>query len=249
MENGDEGASAIESLKLRVCNHQVHYLMAGDGPPVVLLHGGASNSADWEETVAALSRRYSLYAPDLIGFGLSEKAKSGYYFSDFLEFMLEFIQALDLDSPVLVGHSFGGRVCLEVAFRYPERVRKLVLVDTAGFGKISRWGSLLLTGFWAMRKLLRLPQPYPTFLPEEGMDGNWICLEQLPALRVPTLIVWKHYDPYLPLSMARRARELIPGARLAVVPGYGHAPHLQDGDVFNSLLLDFLDHDLPKTWP
>ena len=96
---------------------------------------------------------------------------------------------------------------------------------------------------WAVRKLLRQPQPYPTFLTREGEDGHWICLDELPGLRVPTLIIWKRYDPYFPLSLAIRARELIPGARLAVFPGYGHAPHKQKGDSFNRLLMSFLDSD------
>ena len=124
---------------------QAHYLKAGNGPPVVLLHGGASDSRDWVETIAAMSHRYRLYAPDLIGYGLSESAKNGYYLSDFVEFALGFIQAVGLGHHVLVGHSLEGRVCLEIALPYPEMVRKLVLIDTAGFGRVTRWGSFLST--------------------------------------------------------------------------------------------------------
>jgi len=79
-------------------------------------------------------------------------------------------------------------------------VRKLVLIDNSGFGKVSRWVSYTLAMFWAMRKLLSKPQPYPTFLTREGEDEHWICLDELPGLRVPTLIIWKRYDPYFPLS-------------------------------------------------
>ncbi|MBA7633860.1 hypothetical protein ES703_41431 [subsurface metagenome] len=224
-------------------DHQVHYLKAGSGQPIILLHGGASDSRDWIGTLTALSPYYSLYAPDMIGYGQSHRTKSGYYLSDFVEFALGFISELGLTSPVLVGHSFGGRLCLEIALRHPEMVRKLVLIDNSGFGRISRFRSYLPTMFWAMRKLLRQPQPYPTFLTREGEDGHWVCLDELPGLRVPTLIIWKRYDPYFPLSLAIRARELIPGARLAVFPGYGHAPHKQKGDSFNRLLMSFLDSD------
>lgn len=234
---------AIESLRLKVAGHQAHYLRAGSGPPVVLLHGGASDSRDWVETMAALSHSYSLYAPDLIGYGLSHRDKSGYYLSDFVEFVLGFIQALGLDSQVLVGHSLGGRVCLDVALRCPERVRKLVLIDTTGFGRLARWGNFLGMTAWGMRSLLGRPQPYPKLLKEDGQDKDWRCLEELPALEVPTLIVWNRRDPYYPLAGALRARELIPNSRLEVFPGYGHAPHLQRRDYFNSLLLNFLDHE------
>jgi pimeloyl-ACP methyl ester carboxylesterase len=179
----------------------------------------------------------------LLGFGLSDRPKDAYYLSDFIEFILGFIREMDLDLPVLVGHSLGGRLCLEVALRYPNSVHKLVLIDTLGFGRISRLGSLLGTFFWAVRKLLLLPQPYVTLLPEDGQDPYWACLDELPGLSVPTMILWKRYDPYFSLAPAFNARELIPGARLEVFPGYGHAPHKQNTKSFNRLLLTFLDGD------
>lgn len=244
MEKGNKDRQAIiESIRLKVEHDQAHYLKAGSGPPVVLIHGGASDSRDWVSTLAALSHRYSLYAPDLIGFGQSDRTKDGYYLSDFSEFILGFIETLGLEHPTLVGHSFGGRLCLELALRHPEKVSKLVLVDAAGLGKVSLWGNLLLTSFWAIRQLLRIQQPFPKFLARDGEDTNWLCLDELSNLRIPTLIVWKRYDPYLPLALARRAKELIPGARLEVLPGYGHAPHGQNKDSFNRVLLDFLDHN------
>lgn len=234
---------AIQSLELKVGDHQIHYLRAGDGPPVVLLHGGASDCRDWLGTIAILSHSYSLYAPDLIGFGLSSRDNSGYYLSDFVEFTLEFIQTLGLGSVVLVGHSIGGRVCLEIALHHPEKVRRLVLIDTVGFSRLARWGRFLGTAAWAVRKVLRRPQPYPKFLGKYGDKKDWMCLEELPTLKVPTLIVWNRHDPYHPLGGALRAKELIPKARLEVIAGYGHAPHVQKRDFFNSLLLGFLDHD------
>lgn len=233
----------MESLMLKVGGHQAHYLKAGSGPPVLLLHGGASDARDWAGTMAALSHRYNLYAPDLIGFGQSARAGDGYYLSDFSDFVLGFMEALGLNHPALVGHSFGGRVCLEIALRHPEKARQLVLVDAAGFGKISLYGNLLPTVFWAVRKLLGRRQPFPRFLMRDGEGPGWLCVEELPGLKTPTLIIWKRHDPYFPLHIARNARELIPGARLVVIPGFGHAPHGQNQDAFNRYLLEFLDRD------
>jgi pimeloyl-ACP methyl ester carboxylesterase len=136
----------------------------------------------------------------------------------------------------------GGRICLEIALRYPERVRRLVLVDAAGFGKLTLLGKILGAAAWGVRKIVGQPQPYPAFLREEGEDGDWMCLDELSALKVPTLIVWNRYDPYYPLTGAFRAVRLIPKARLAVFPGYGHAPHVKERNTFNRLLQSFLDH-------
>ena len=237
-----QAEGAIQSLKLKLGDHQAHYLKAGRGPTVVLLHGFASDSQDWLGTLAALSHCRCFYAPDLIGCGPGGRNNSGYYLSDFVEFTQDFIRTLGIGSQVLVGHSLGGRVCLEIALRYPERVRRLVLVDTLGFSRLACWGSFLIKAAWAVRKVLRRPQPYPRLLKEDGEDKDWLCLEELPALKVPTLIVWSRHDPYFPLSGALRARELIPEARLEILPGYGHAPHVQQRDIFNSLLLSFTDH-------
>ena len=111
----NRGYGVFESKTGKLGDCRVHYLKAGCGSPVLFLHGGASDSRDWLGTGEALSRSYSLYAPDLPGFGLSDKPKDAYHISDFIEFILGFIRELNLDSPVLVGHSLGGRLCLEIA--------------------------------------------------------------------------------------------------------------------------------------
>lgn len=242
LENNKSASNhSIESGWLEVNGHRTYYQKAGTGPPVLLIHGGASDSRDWVGCIPALSPHFTVYAPDLIGFGRSDRTGEGYHLSDFSEFILGFITTLGLELPALVGHSFGARVCLEVALRHPEKVRQLVLVDAAGLGKVSLFGNFTLTAFWGMRKLLRRPQPHPEFLYNEGEDPNWLCVDELPDVRTPTLLVWKCLDLYLPLSIARRAARLIPGARLAVLPGYGHAPHLQNKAAFNRVLLEFLN--------
>ena len=228
------------SLTIEVNGLTAHYLQAGSGPPVVLVHGGASDSRDWLPAMSALAPAFTLYAPDLPGFGQNERNESGYYLTDFSDFITGFMDALGLEKAALVGHSFGGRVCLEVALRQPERVSRLVLTDAVGLGKLSRFGMLLMTGVWGLRRLLRRPQPYPVFLTRDGEDTNWLCKDDLPHLKAPTLLVWKRGDPYLPASLARRAVGLIPDARLEELPGYGHAPHKQNQEEFSGLLRGFL---------
>jgi pimeloyl-ACP methyl ester carboxylesterase len=207
---------------------------------VVLLHGGASDSRDWLSTMSALAPAFTLYAPDMPGFGRSYRKQSGYHLSDFFEFAEEFISTLGMEDPAIVGHSFGGRVAVGVAARANAKVRRLVLVDASGVGKISPFGSVLFYFFWALRAALRRPQPFPRFLAGDGEDYNYAGDAALRNLKATTLLVWKGFDPYMPLSLARRAVKMIPGARLVVLPGYGHAPHGKDSDAFNKLLLEFL---------
>jgi len=234
--------AGIESRQIRLDDHRVHYLVGGSGPPVVLLHGGASDSRDWIGTMTGLAHRFALYAPDIIGFGQSERKDSGYYFADFTDFVLSFMTALGIAPAALVGHSFGARICLDAARHCPEKVNRLVLVDAAGLGRMSRLGVALQIGFQKTRDWSRRPSPNPRFLSREGERGDiWLRADDLPALRVPTLIVWKRHDPYFPLALARRAAALMPAARLAVLPGFGHAPHKEDSEAFSRLLLEFLE--------
>jgi len=239
--------SVIESLELKVGKRQAHYLKAGSGPPVVLIHGGASDSSDWTETMTTLSRSYSLYAPDMLGYGLTDRDKPSYYLSEFVDFTLDFIQTVGLDSAALalVGHSLGGRVCLEIALQHPEKVRRLVLIDSVGFARLARWGTFLGATAWAIRGMLRRPQPYPRFLKKDDEDKDWRCLDKLTTLKVPTLVIWSSRDPYYPLREAIQAKRLIPGVRFEIFPGYGHAPHVKNRDYFNNLLLSYLNHDQP----
>ena len=239
--------SGIESLNVKIGKRQAHYLKAGSGPPVVLIHGGASDSNDWAETMTALSQSYTLYAPDMLGYGLSDRDKTSYYLSEFVDFTIDFIQTVGLDSAALalVGHSLGGRVCLEIALQHPERVRRLVLIDTVGFARLARWGTFLGAAAWAMREALGRRQPYPRFLKKDGEDKDWRCLDKLNTLKVPTLVIWSSRDPYYPLKEALQAKKFIPEARFEIFPGYGHAPHVKNRDYFNNLLLSYLNHDQP----
>jgi pimeloyl-ACP methyl ester carboxylesterase len=229
---------------LDVKGRRAHYLKAGDGPPVVLLHGGASDSRDWLETMAALAPVFTCYAPDLPGFGKNERDEAGYYLSDFIEYVEEFVLALGLENINVVGHSFGARVGIGVALNGRVKVRKLVLADAVGLGRITLFGSLLMTVFWALRQVFRVPQPYPRFLSREGEDIYWLCRDKLPSLKIPTLLLWKRHDPYMPLSLARRVLPSIDGARLEILPGFGHAPNKQNAAEFSRRLRDFLQEEL-----
>lgn len=237
--------SVIENLDLKIGKRQVHYLKAGNGgPPVVLIHGGASDSNDWTETMTFLSDSYSLYAPDMLGYGLTDRDKPGYYLSEFVDFIFDFIQTVGLDAKplALVGHSLGGRICLEIALQHPEKIRRLVLIDSVGFARLAWWGTFLGAAAYGIRKFMGKRQPYPRFLIKDGEDKDWRCLDKLKTLKVPTLVIWSSRDPYYPLKEAIRAKQLIPDVRFEVFPGYGHAPHAKNREYFNNLLLNYLNH-------
>ena len=89
-DNHVSAQEEVKSLVLDVDGRRTHYLKAGTGPPVVLLHGGASDSRDWLKTMMALSGCFSLYAPDLPGYGKNDRNEKGYYLNDFIESVEDF---------------------------------------------------------------------------------------------------------------------------------------------------------------
>ena len=112
------------------------YWMEGEGSPVILLHGLSNSIEDWLLNFPALAREHQVVAPDLIGHGRTDKPRSvGYQMQDFARFVRDFMDALGIQSAHLVGHSLGGAISLTAARNYPDRVRKLVLIDSAGLAR------------------------------------------------------------------------------------------------------------------
>lgn len=113
---------------------KTNYLEAGDGPPVVLVHGsgpGVTAYANWRLTIPALAQHHRVLAPDMAGFGHSEKTGE-YDMAAWVNQIIGFLDALDLDRVALVGNSFGGGLALRVATDHPDRVHRLVLMGAVG---------------------------------------------------------------------------------------------------------------------
>lgn len=114
---------------------RTHYLVVGDGRPVVMLHGNGESVADWSRTLPHPASGLRVYAIDLPGAGDSDKPTFDYSAEGLADFVTRFLDALVIERPALVGHSLGGLVALIIALRQPERVSALTLIDSAGLGK------------------------------------------------------------------------------------------------------------------
>lgn len=115
---------------------RAHHMLGGRGPAVVFVHGlGSSGYMEWRRNLEPAATRHRVYAPDLPGYGRTDKPRTRYTVPYFARFIVRYMQSQGLRSAVLVGASLGGRVALEVALEEPRMVRKLVLVNTLGFGR------------------------------------------------------------------------------------------------------------------
>ena len=115
---------------------RAHQTYGGRGSPVVFIHGlGSSGYMEWRHTLESVATRHRVFAPDLPGFGRSDKPRVRYTIPYFARFVRRYMENRGLRSAALVGTSLGGRIALEVALEEPKRVRKLVLVNTLGLGR------------------------------------------------------------------------------------------------------------------
>jgi 2-hydroxy-6-oxonona-2,4-dienedioate hydrolase len=113
---------------------RIHYVEAGDGPVVLLLHGLADDTSVWESTLSALAPKYRVIALDQIGFGRSDKPLLNYRIGTFVDFLAGFCKELGIEHAILVGNSLGGWVGAAFVLAHPEKADRLVLVDAAGLG-------------------------------------------------------------------------------------------------------------------
>ena len=138
----------MESNFADVNGIRLHYLAAGSGDPVVLLHGFAQTSHMWRPLIAELSGRYTVIAPDLRGFGQSSAPPDGYTKATMAQDIHALLNSLKLDRVRLVGHDIGLMVAYALAAQYPQAVGRLVLME-AFLPGVGDWNSVfLLRDLW-----------------------------------------------------------------------------------------------------
>jgi pimeloyl-ACP methyl ester carboxylesterase len=255
----------IRSHKMQVDGLDVRYYTAGQGDPLVVIHGGAGDASTWMKNIAALSANYTVYAPDLPGFGGSQPREGDCYVPELTDFVDGFSDNLGLKSFHLVGHSLGGGVALGCALKFPHKIKKLVLISSLCLGReIALWvrimslparylGSALLAVMKGIRWLLKtllipvgflLPLPVTTVNLGHSIttfkEQTLVMAGRLSEIVMPTLVVWGARDPIVPVRQAYAAAQVIPDCQLKVFQNRGHNVHRDELDEFSRLLTGFL---------
>jgi pimeloyl-ACP methyl ester carboxylesterase len=252
--------TGVESRWATVDGYRVHYYAKGpaSGPVVVLVHGLGGRSEDWVNLMPYLTRAgYQVYLPDLPGYGQSEQPPGfSYSVPDEASIVVGFCDSLGLRSVDLGGWSMGGWIVQRVAAAHPERVRKLLLFDSAGLYARPAWNTALFTPSTPaeLSELDALLMPRPPGVPgfiatdilrisranawvirralDSMLTGRDTTDKLLPQLKMPVLIVWGAEDQITPLSQGETIHKLIPQSQLEVIPKCGHlAPNQCAGQI------------------
>jgi pimeloyl-ACP methyl ester carboxylesterase len=125
----------MELRELTIHGHRVTYRTAGEGPVLLLIHGMAGSATTWKHVMPALSKKFTVVAPDMLGHGYSEKGAGDYSLGALASSLRDILVALGHDRASIVGQSLGGGVAMQLAYQYPERCERLVLVSSGGLGR------------------------------------------------------------------------------------------------------------------
>lgn len=247
----------------------VAYEIAGEGPPLVLLHGVLGDSRVWNRQLADLSDRCTVIAWDAPGAGRSSDPPEPFGMADWADCLAGLMDEIRIDHAHILGLSWGGILAQEFYRRHPTCVRSLILADTyAGWrGSLpesvceERLATCLRESSLPASEFVPkwIPGLFSEAAPEELREelasimsdfhpvGYRLMIrtadsdtrDLLPDIRVPTLLVWGEEDQRAPMAVARQLRDAIPGARLVIIPDTGHVSNLEQPVLFNAAVRDF----------
>jgi pimeloyl-ACP methyl ester carboxylesterase len=238
----------------------IHYEAAGEGSPLVLLHGIGSNSRSWRRQLDGLSGDFNVVAWDAPGYGRSSDPPAGVkpsmgFYADCLH---RFLELLGLERIFLLGHSLGGVVALEFYRRYSASVRALILADTRCSGskaglqeRLALIRSMTPAQLAVIRARKLLSRTAPPEVVDEvvsimsevrppGYEFAAVALAEsdmndvLRDLRVPTLLIWGAEDEITPVW-----EEIPPSIPVEIIRDAGHLCYLERPDKFNRAVREF----------
>lgn len=261
--------SAPVAKEIAIFGQKIHYLEAGSGPTVILLHGLGGSSQVWQFNIAPLAEKFRVLVPDQIGFGKSDKPLVNYRIRTYVDFLDQFCKQLKIERASLVGNSMGGWIAAHFAAAFPDRVDKLVLVDAGGYAPPKDFDTRVFydlnpTTRAGMKALSAKVFYNKLFLTDVAIDqamaarlaaGDGFTIKSITesiirgedyldsvvkTIKRPTLLVWGREDGLIPLSDAERFKRDIAGSQLVVIDQCGHVPNVEKAAEFNSITLKFL---------
>jgi pimeloyl-ACP methyl ester carboxylesterase len=238
----------------------MYYETHGTGSPLVLLHGGVMTiDLNFATLIPALAKTYQVIAVEMQGHGRTANIDRAFAPVHFAGDIVGLLDHLGIDRAHVLGHSFGGAVTLELAVNHPDRVRSIVpisasvriegmhpdVMDPSKFATSDRMPTA--QDFAEMRAAYERLSPHPDQFDEfiAKMGGSAHDLEgwtdeQLAGITAPTLIVQGDND-FVTVEHAALMQQLIPGAKLAVLPDTTHMQVTRRADYLVPMLANFLD--------
>lgn len=265
-----EDATWLKENFVLIDEHKIRYLESGSGDKtMILIHGLGASAERWAFVVPYFEEHFRVIAPDVIGFGQSDKPLVDYtpeFFSDFLE---KFYKKLGIVNCILVGSSLGGQIAADFASKNNHLVEKLVLVSPAGIMKDSTpaLDAYIMAALYPNEdtaknafevmggrtkkvtpeivkgfvERMQLPNAKMAFMSTLlGLKNAEVITEKLKNISCPSLIIWGEFDPVIPSDYAEEFEKAISDSKVIKIKNCGHTPYVEKPDEFAEHVLLFL---------
>lgn len=254
-------------MKINIENIEINYICEGQGKNILILHGWGASIETIMPIFNHLKNQFKVYAMDFPGCGMSQKPKEVLGAYDYGRITKAFIDAMEMEEVILIGHSHGGRVSLVLANKYPELVKKMILIDSAGlipkrklkyYIKVYSFKALkkiYSTIFFWIDKEEKMEKFYKKFGSTDYKDADGIMRKilvklvnedlrpLLKGIKASTLLIWGRDDDATPVYMGEIMEKEIKDSGLVILENAGHYSYLDQFNRFKAIIDSFLEKD------
>lgn len=250
--------------------NRIRYLEDGSSEQnLILLHGLGGYAERWSNIMPILAKKFHVYAPDMIGYGQSDKPTADYTPEYFAKYVFEFMESLGIKDTYMVGTSLGGQVVIECAATQNTVIKKIVLISPAGIMRKSTpvLDAYTMAALYPTKEAIKnayqmmigegkqvseisierflnnmsRPNAKMVFLSTLlGLKNAPDIFDKLERISIPTLLIWGKEDKLIPFEYAGQFASSIKNCKFIPMDGCGHSPYVEDPEKLSELVVEFL---------
>lgn len=244
----------LEKRRVQIGTVPIYYEVTGQGDPLILVHGLSGSTRWWAKNIQPLSEHFRVHVVDLVGFG-SSRSRHPFALEEAADFLVKWMDAIGIESADLIGHSMGGFIAADLAADYPERIKRLVLVDAAG---LPFEPNVIIHARDVVRAVRYVPWDFfpvvlwdllragPLTMTRAILQILTSSLEhKLTNIDLQTLVVWGEFDTVISVEVGQKLSQALSHAKFVVLKGAGHNAMWDRPNAFNEAVLNFLLNPSP----
>lgn len=250
--------------------NKIRYLEDGQSDRnLILMHGLGGYAERWSNLIPLLGKKFHIFAPDLIGYGQSDKPSIDYTPELFVKFVFDFMETLGIMKTCMIGTSLGGQIVAECAATQSPTIERIVLISPAGIMRKSTptLDAYTMAALYPTKESVKTayqmmvgpdkqvseisierfvnnmskPNAKMVFLSTLlGLKNAPDISEKLKLINIPSLVIWGEEDNLIPFEYAQQFVSLINDCKLIPMEGCGHSPYVEDPEKLSQLVIKFL---------
>ena len=255
---------------ITVGRNNIRYLEEGNSEiNLILMHGLGGYAERWTNLIPLLSKKFHIFAPDLIGYGQSDKPSEDYTPELFVKFVFDFIESLGIKKTFMIGTSLGGQIVAECASTQSSIIEKIILISPAGIMRKSTptLDAYTMAALYPTKESVKnayqmmigpgkqvseisierfvthmsRPNAKMVFLSTLlGLKNAPDLYEKLERITIPTLLIWGKEDKLIPFEYSQQFVSHIKNCKFISMEGCGHSPYVEEPEKLSEFIIKFL---------